>query len=59
LKQVIEAENHNLHTRYLARRSAILDICRQERQQLHRMPARSLVAAGALAISSGIYAKLR
>jgi CHAD domain-containing protein len=59
LKQVIEAENHNLHTRYLARRSAILDICREERQQLHKLPGRSLVAAGALAISSGIYAKLR
>ena len=59
LKQAIDAENHDLHNRYLARRGAILDICRQERRQLQRMPARSLVAAGALAISSGIYAKLR
>jgi CHAD domain-containing protein len=58
LKQVIDAENHDLHTRYLARRSAILQICRFERQQLQKMPSRSLVAAGALAISSGIYANL-
>jgi CHAD domain-containing protein len=59
LKQVIDAENHDLHSRYLARRSALLDICRQERLQLHRIPARSLAAAGALVISSGIYARLR
>jgi CHAD domain-containing protein len=58
LKQVIDAENHDLHQRYLARRAALLDICRQERQQVHRMPTRSLVAAGAVAISSGLYANL-
>ena len=58
LKQVIDAETHDLHARYLARRAAILEICGAERRQTHR-PARSLVAAGALAISSGIYAKLR
>ena len=59
LKQVIEAENRDLHTRYLARRGAILEICSAERRHLRRLPSRSLVAAGALAISSGIYAKLR
>ena len=59
LKQVIEAENHDLHARYLARRGAILEICGAERRHLLRSPARSMVAAGALAISSGIYAKLR
>lgn len=58
LKQVIDAETHDLHARYLARRVAILDICGAERRQVHR-PSRSLVAASALAISSGIYAKLR
>ena len=58
LKQVIDAETHDLHGRYLARRAAILEICGAERRQ-RRLPARSLVAAGALAISSGIYAKLR
>lgn len=58
VKQVIDAETHDLHGRYLARRAAILEICGAERRQLHRS-ARSLVAAGALAISSGIYAKLR
>ena len=59
LKQVIEAENRDLHARYLARRVAILEICGAERRHLRRPHARSLVAAGALAISSGIYAKLR
>ena len=59
LKQVIEAENHDLHARYLARRGAILEICGAERRHLLRSPARTMVAAGALAISSGIYAKLR
>ena len=59
LKQVIEAENRDLHQRYLARRGAILEICSMERRHLRRPPARSLVAAGALAISSGIYAKVR
>lgn len=57
LKQVIDAENHDFHARYLSRRRAILDICHSERR--YKMPARSLVAAGALAISSGIYNKLR
>ena len=56
LKQTIDAENHDVHSRYLARRRAILDICCRERQQIHRIPTRSLVAAGALAIS-GLYAK--
>ncbi len=59
VKQVIDAENHDLHSRYLARRRVILDICLEERRQLHRTPARSLVAAGAWAITSGIYARLR
>ena len=59
LKQVIDAECHDLHTRYLARRSAVIDICYGVRRQPHRIPARSLVAASALAISSGLYARLR
>ena len=58
LKQVIDAETHDLHGRYLARRAAILEICGAERHPHHR-PVRSLVAAGALAISSGIYARRR
>lgn len=59
VKQVIDAENHDLHARYLERRHVILDICLGERRQLHRRPTRSLVAAGALALTSGVYAKLR
>jgi len=59
LKQVVEAECHELHSKYLARRHAILDICRDVRVRPHKTPARSLVAAGALAVSSGIYAKFR
>ena len=59
LKQVIDAENHDLHGRYLARRAMILDICRDERRQAHKTSTRSLVAAGAVAITSGLYARLR
>ena len=59
VKQVIDVENHALHARYLARRRAILDICLDERRPRHRAPARSLVAAGALAITSSLVAKLR
>lgn len=59
VKQAIDAENHELHGRYLERRRMILDICLGERRQPHKMPTRSLVAAGALAITSGIYARLR
>lgn len=59
VKQVIDAENHDLHARYLARRRAILDICADERRALQRSPMRSLVAASALAITSGLYARRR
>ena len=59
LKQVIEAENHSLHARYLGRRAALLDICGREQRSSHRAPARSLAAAGALVISSGIFARRR
>lgn len=59
LRQVIEAENHGLHARYLGRRAAILDICGREQRPSHRVPARSLAAAGALVISSGIFARRR
>jgi CHAD domain-containing protein len=60
LKQVIDAECQDLHGRYLARRAALQEICRHERHHRHNgSHSRFLVAAGALAISSGIYAKLR
>ena len=59
LKQVIDAECHDLHGRYLGRRNAILEICRHERRHPHNTHVRSLIAAGALAITSGIYAKVR
>lgn len=60
LKQVIDAECHDLHGRYLARRAAIQEICAHERRHRNGTHTRTLVAAaGALAISSGIYARLR
>jgi CHAD domain-containing protein len=59
LTQVIDAECQDLHGRYLARRAALQEICRHERHHHNGSHTRSLVAAGALAISSGIYAKLR
>ena len=59
VRQAIDAENHDLHARYLARRSVILEICAGERRQLQRPPTRSLVAAGALALTSSLYARLR
>jgi CHAD domain-containing protein len=59
VKQVIDAENHDLHGQYLSRRRAILEICVDERCARPRSPARSLVAAGALALTSSLYAKLR
>lgn len=59
VKQVIDAECHELHGRYLMRRAALQEICSHERRHRNGTHTRSLVAAGALAISSGIYAKLR
>jgi CHAD domain-containing protein len=59
IEQAIDAENHDLHARYLARRRAILDICRVEQHPVHRVRARSLAAAGALVVSSTLYARLR
>ena len=50
LKQVIDAETHDLHARYLARRPAILEICGREQRHSHRPSARSLAAAGAGAL---------
>ena len=59
LKQVIDAECRDLHARYLARRATMLDICRSESTVVSRPWPRALVATGALALSSGIYARLR
>jgi CHAD domain-containing protein len=59
VKQVIDAECHDLHGRYLARRAALQEICRYERRHQRATHTGPLIAAGALAITSGIYARLR
>ena len=59
LRQVIDAECRELHSRYLGRRTAMLEICRRETTPAAHPRARSLITAGAVALSSGIYAKLR
>ena len=59
LKQVIDAECRDLHGRYLDRRAKVLEICLRESTPESRSRSRALVAAGAVALSSGIYARLR
>jgi hypothetical protein len=59
VKQVIDAECHDLHGRYLPRRDQLSEICRNELSGARPVRARSLLTAGAIAVSSGIYAKLR
>ena len=59
LKQVIDAECRDLHGRYLERRSRMLDICFAEVNVASRMWPRALLTTGAVAVSTGIYAKLR
>jgi CHAD domain-containing protein len=59
VRQMIDAECHDIHSRYLARRSGVQEICRGEsrvRPHLSALPAPALIGAGALALSSGIYA---
>ncbi len=54
LKQVIDAECHDLHRRYLARRAAIQEICAHERRHRNGTHTRGRgCGSGALAISSG------
>lgn len=59
VKQVVDAECHDLHRRYLTHRTPVHEICRHERNGVRRTRARSLLAAGALAVSSSVYARLR
>ena len=60
LRQVLDAEIHDLHGRYLARRPELLDICQRQAARSMQSPSRSLLAAaGAIAISSGLYSKYR
>jgi CHAD domain-containing protein len=59
VKQVIDAECHDLHTRYLARRAPVKDICREEWDRAASHRTRSMIAVGALALTSGIYARVR
>jgi len=58
--QVVEAENRNLHRRYLGMRSRLFDICKSEtRPAMAAAPAVAPLAAGALALSSVILARRR
>ena len=59
LKQVIDAECRDLHGRYLARREKMLDICLGETNVASRSWSRALLTTGAVAVSTGIYARLR
>ncbi len=59
LKQVIEAECHDLHARCLSRRDELQAICRREWKHPLRQRARSVLAAGAAAVTSLVYAKVR
>jgi CHAD domain-containing protein len=57
MKQVLEAECHQLHSQYLARRTGLLAVCRAEQRESLRnhQPVGLLVAAGAGAVSAAIY----
>ena len=59
LKQVIDAECRDLHGRYLSRRGRMLEICERESTAVARSRSRALLTAGALAVSTGLYARLR
>ena len=57
--QVMDAECHELHARYLARRSRLVEICDHAHRPLdgRRMAAAApKVAAGAIALTSAVYA---
>jgi CHAD domain-containing protein len=57
LRQVIDAEIHELHARYLARRENLLKICREQRPATRRAALTpGMVAVGAMALSSGVLA---
>jgi hypothetical protein len=59
LKQVLEADCHDFHTRYLGRRQDLLEICRGEVAVPRQNYRRSLLAASAALATTALYAKLR
>jgi CHAD domain-containing protein len=59
VKQTLDAECHDIHSRYLTRRKHVKEICRGEWGNVPHVRTRALIAAGALALSSGIYARYR
>jgi CHAD domain-containing protein len=59
LKQVIDAECHELHTRYLDRRNDLQRICASEFSHRAGRDARLLLAGGAAVVTSAIYAARR
>jgi CHAD domain-containing protein len=57
LRQVIDAEIHELHARYLARRESLLKICREQRPAARKAALTPrMLTAGAMALSSGVLA---
>jgi CHAD domain-containing protein len=58
LRQVIDAEIHQLHSRYLGRREGLLTICQPT---VARSPllSPSMLTAGAMALSTGVFALRR
>lgn len=55
LRQVIDAEIHQLHSRYLGRREGLLAIC-QPPAARHALLSPSMLTAGAMALSTGVFA---
>lgn len=55
VRQVIDVECQQLHRKYLDKRKELLDICRTDRR-LRKFRPRAVLTAGALALSSGVYA---
>jgi CHAD domain-containing protein len=58
LRQVIDAEIHQLHSRYLARREGLLAIC-QPTSARSALLSPSMLTAGAMALSTGVLALRR
>jgi CHAD domain-containing protein len=57
LRQVIDAEIHELHARYLTRREGLLQICRKQRPATKSaVLTPRMLTAGAIALSSGVLA---
>lgn len=59
LKQAIDAECHDLHSRYLSRRASLHEICRAHAIRQRHPAVATLLSAGAVAITSRLSSRLR